>query len=45
VNDEPTKTDFIRRFNLQFKELERKGQSEKVPGRGRAARWRLKPPV
>jgi hypothetical protein len=45
VNDQPTRTDFIRRFNLQFKTLERKGQIEKVRGRGPAARWRLKPPT
>lgn len=44
VNDQPTRTDFVRRFNLAFKELEREGVVEKLRGRGPAALWKLKLP-
>jgi hypothetical protein len=41
VNDQPTRKDFVRRFNLQLKQLVREGTVEKVGGRGPACRWRL----
>ena len=43
VNDQPTRKDFVRRFNLALKELVRDGRVEQTGGRGPACRWQLKP--
>jgi hypothetical protein len=40
-NDEPTRTDFVRRVSLALGDMQRKGKAEKI-GRGRAMRWKLK---
>ena len=39
-HDRATRTDFVRRVNLQLGDLRRKGKVERV-GRGPALRWRL----
>lgn len=39
-HDRATRTDFVRRFNLQLSDLHRKGKIERI-GKARALRWRM----
>ena len=41
VNDQPTRTDFVRRITMQLCDMVRHGNVAKSSGRGVAACWRL----